>query len=35
VGVREVGPGVPELFSVAPERVVKTCVDTALALVRR
>jgi AcrR family transcriptional regulator len=35
VGVREIGPGVPELFSVAPERVVKTCVDTALALVRR
>jgi AcrR family transcriptional regulator len=35
VGVREVGPGVPELFGVAPERVVKTCVDTALALVRR
>ena len=35
VGVRELGPGMPELFSVAPERVVKTCVDTALALVRR
>ena len=35
VGIREAGPGVPELFSVAPERVVKTCVDTALALVRR
>jgi AcrR family transcriptional regulator len=35
VGVREVGPGMPELFGVAPERVVQTCVDTALALVRR
>jgi AcrR family transcriptional regulator len=35
VGVREVAPGVPDLFGVAPERVVKTCVDTALALVRR
>jgi AcrR family transcriptional regulator len=35
VGVREAGPGMPELFGVAPERVVKTCVDTALALVRR
>jgi AcrR family transcriptional regulator len=35
VGVREIGPGVPELFAVPPERVVKTCVDAALALVRR
>jgi AcrR family transcriptional regulator len=35
VGVREAAPGMPELFTVAPERVVKTCVDTALALVRR
>jgi hypothetical protein len=35
VGVREAGPGTPELFPVAPERVVKTCVDTAMALVRR
>ena len=35
VGVREVGPGVPALFSVAPERVDQTCVETALALVRR
>jgi AcrR family transcriptional regulator len=35
VGVREASPGMPELFSVAPERVEKTCVDTALALVRR
>jgi AcrR family transcriptional regulator len=34
VGVREVGPGAPELFTVAPERVVRTCVDSALALVR-
>jgi len=35
VGVREAGPGVPELFRVEPERVEKTCVDIALALVRR
>lgn len=33
VGVREVGPGIPELFTVAPERVVQTCVESALALV--
>jgi AcrR family transcriptional regulator len=33
VGVREVSPGVPELFTLAPERVVQTCVDSALALV--
>ena len=33
VGVRELAPGVPELFTVAPERVVRTCVDSALALV--
>ena len=34
VGVREAGPGVPELFTVPPEPVVKTCVDSALALAR-
>jgi AcrR family transcriptional regulator len=34
VGVRELGPGVPELFSVAPERVIETCVDSAVGLVR-
>ena len=34
VGVRELGPGVPDLFSVAPERVIETCVESAVALVR-
>jgi AcrR family transcriptional regulator len=34
VGVREASPGVPELFSVAPDDVVRTCVESALALVR-
>jgi hypothetical protein len=30
-GMRQVGPGVPDLFPIAPERVVQTCVDSALA----
>jgi AcrR family transcriptional regulator len=34
VGIRELGPGVPDLFSVAPDDVIRTCVDSALALVR-
>jgi AcrR family transcriptional regulator len=34
VGVRERGPGVPDLFSVSPDDVIRTCVDSALALVR-
>jgi AcrR family transcriptional regulator len=34
VGVRELGPGVPDLFSVAPERVIETCVESAVAMVR-
>jgi AcrR family transcriptional regulator len=34
VGVRELGPGVPDLFSVAPDRVIETCVESAVALVR-
>jgi AcrR family transcriptional regulator len=33
VGIREVAPGGPDLFTVAPERVVRTCVESALALV--
>jgi AcrR family transcriptional regulator len=33
VGVRQVAPGIPELFSVAPERLARTCVDSALATV--
>ena len=33
VGVREAGPGVPELFKVAAEDVVATCVAGAMATV--
>lgn len=33
VGVRQVAPNVPELFGVEPERVVGTCVSSAMALV--
>lgn len=33
VGVRQAGPGIPELFSVAPEQIVQTCVSNALASV--
>ena len=31
VGVRQAAPGIPELFAVEPEQVVRTCVSTALA----
>lgn len=34
VGVREARPGVPELFTVAGDDVVQTCVYSALALAR-
>jgi AcrR family transcriptional regulator len=33
VGVRQLGPGVPALFSVDPARIVQTCVDGAMAIV--
>jgi AcrR family transcriptional regulator len=33
VGLRQRAPGVPELFLVEPERVVRTCVHSALATV--
>ena len=33
VGVRQVAPGIPELFTVAPERLVDTCVASVLATV--
>jgi AcrR family transcriptional regulator len=33
VGVRQVAPGIPELFSVEPEEVARTCVASALATV--
>ena len=35
VGVRLAAPGIPDLFGVAPERVVETCVEHALAAVSR
>ena len=31
VGVRQAAPGIPELFTIAPERIVETCVMGALA----
>ena len=31
VGVRQLAPGLPALFDVEPERLVRTCVDSALA----
>ena len=34
VGVRTVAPGIPGLFPVEPERVVRTCIDGALAVVQ-
>jgi AcrR family transcriptional regulator len=33
LGVRQLAPGVPGLFSIKPERVVETCVSNALAIV--
>jgi AcrR family transcriptional regulator len=33
VGVRELSPGIPGLFKVEPDRVVRTCVASALATV--
>ncbi len=33
VGLRQAAPGVPELFVVAPEQVVATCVASAMAAV--
>ena len=33
VGIEQLAPGIPGLFPVAPERVVETCVDSALATV--
>ena len=35
VGVRSRAPGIPALFAVEPERIVRTCVASALANVRR
>jgi AcrR family transcriptional regulator len=33
VGVRQVAPGIPELFTVAPDQLARTCVASALATV--
>jgi hypothetical protein len=33
VGVRQAAPGIPELFTVAPDQLVRTCVASALATV--
>ena len=33
VGVRRLGPGVPGLFTVRPEQIVRSCVESALATV--
>jgi AcrR family transcriptional regulator len=33
VGLRQAAPGVPELFTVPPEQVARTCVESALATV--
>jgi AcrR family transcriptional regulator len=33
VGVKQAAPGIPELFTIAPEQVVETCVSNALATV--
>jgi AcrR family transcriptional regulator len=33
VGVRSVAPGLPGLFTVEPQRVVRTCIEGALAVV--
>src|SRR4051812_42713248 len=31
VGVRSLAPGIPALFAVEPDRIVRTCIDSALA----
>src|SRR3954453_14417319 len=33
VGIREAAPGIPELFTIEPERIAQTCVAGALAMV--
>ncbi len=34
VGVRRLAPGIPDLFTVGSERIVRTCVESAIATVR-
>jgi len=33
VGIRELAPNIPALFSIPPERVVESCVQAALVTV--
>ena len=33
VGVKQAGAGLPELFTIEPDQVVETCVESAMALV--
>jgi AcrR family transcriptional regulator len=33
IGLRRAAPGIPEAFEIDPERVVQSCVDTAMATV--
>jgi AcrR family transcriptional regulator len=33
VGIREAAPGIPELFTIQPEEIARTCVTSALATV--
>jgi hypothetical protein len=33
VGMRHLAPGMPELFKVTPQQVVRSCVESALATV--
>src|SRR5687768_10018043 len=33
VGMRRLGPGVPDLFKVTPEQIVHSCIDSGLATV--
>jgi AcrR family transcriptional regulator len=33
VGVRRVAPGIPDLFTVKPDQIVRSCVESALATV--
>jgi AcrR family transcriptional regulator len=33
VGLRQAAPGIPELFSITPQRVIETCIDNAFATV--
>ena len=34
VGVKQVAPAIPALFTIAPERAIDSCVEAALAAAR-